>query len=396
MKEIDGAERETNARDARGEMRLLTPVRIGRRELGNRIVMAPMARARCDENHVPTPMVAEYYAQRASAGLIVAEASSVSPRSCSRGQTAAIYLDSHAAGWRRVAKRVHEHGGSIFQQIYHLGRKSDPSRMPGRSRPVAPSAIAARGQIAGLDGPVDFAVPRALETEEVAAVVDEFRVAAMMARDAGMDGIEVHGANGFLIDQFLRDASNRRTDRYGGSVENRARFLLEVVDAVAGVFTADRVGVRLSPHFRADGISDSSPENTFGHAAAALSDRRIAYLHLVEAVVPDLPQSPPVGARPLIPVIRRAFGGPLIVNGGYTRETAEKAICSGLADLVAFATLYIGNPDLVHRFRRDGSLNGHDRATAHNGGAAGYIDYPGLVAEDPSARPVRKPEQAPG
>lgn len=355
---------------------LFEPVRVGAYTLKNRIVMAPMARARCDDNRVPTPMMGAYYAQRASAGLIVTEASSVSPMSQSRAHASAIYGAEHAEGWRRVAERVHEAGGLIFQQIYHLGRKSDPSRMPGGAAPVAPSAIAAKGQVAGVNGPVDFALPRALETEEIPGVVAEFRAAAANARAAGMDGVEVHGANAYLIDQFLKDGSNRRTDRYGGGPENRARFLLEVVDAAVEVFGAGRVGVRLSPHARGDGIGDSDPAATFGTAAVALGALGIAYLHLIEAQIPGVPQAPPEGAPALMPLIRRAFPGPLIVNGAFTRETAERVIASGAADLVAFAQLFIPNPDLVARLRSDGPYNEPDRATFYNGGPAGYIDYP--------------------
>lgn len=377
---------------------LFSPIRVGALELPNRVVMAPMARARSDDNRAPTPMVAEYYAQRASAGLIVTEASSVSPLSQSRPHASAIYLPLHVQGWARVADAVHAAGGRIFQQIYHLGRKSDPSRMPGGAPPVAPSAIAARGQVAGVSGPVDFAVPRALETGEIAGVVAEFRNAAANAKAAGMDGVEIHGANGYLIDEFLRDGTNRRTDRYGGGPENRVRFLLEIVDAVASVFRpgifgagvsgAGRVGVRLSPHHRGDGIFDSDPAEIFGHAAAQLSARGIAYLHLIEAAVPGLPQSPAPGAPAQFPeergapavlaTVRRAFPGPLIVNGGYTRASAEAVIASGQADLVAFATLYIANPDLVERLRRDGPFNTPDPATFHTGGAKGYVDYPRL------------------
>jgi N-ethylmaleimide reductase len=359
-------------------MDLFTPIRVGACALRNRVVMAPMARARSGEDRAPTAMVADYYAQRAAAGLIVTEASSVSPLSVSRPHASAIWDDRHVAGWRLVTERVHRAGGLIFQQLYHLGRKSDPSRMPEGALPVAPSAIAAKGQVAGVNGPVEFALPRALATDEVPQVAAEFRAAAMNARDAGMDGVEIHGANAYLIDQFLRDGSNRRADRYGGSVANRARFLLEVVDEAVGVWGAGRVGVRLSPHARGDGIADSDPAAIFGYAAAALGERKIAYLHLIEAEAPGLPQAPPDGAAPLLPVIRRAFAGPLIVNGGYTRAAADRAIAAGDADLVAFAALFIANPDLVERFRRNAPFNTPDPTTFHNGGARGYIDYPTL------------------
>ena len=362
------------------DMDLFTPIRLGAYALRHRIVMAPMARARSGDDRAPTPMVADYYAQRASAGLIVTEASSVSPLSVSRPHASAIFHGRHVAGWRLVTERVHRAGGLIFQQLYHLGRKSDPSRMPEGALPVAPSAIAAQGQVAGLNGPVEFALPRALATGEMPEIAAEFRAAALNARAAGMDGVEIHGANAYLIDQFLRDGSNRRDDRYGGGVANRARLLLEIADAVIGVWGADRVGVRLSPHARGDGIADSDPAAIFGHVAAALGEREIAYLHLIEAPAPGLPQSPPAGASALLPAIRRAFKGPLIVNGGYTRAAADQVIASGAADLVAFAALFIANPDLVERFRRNAPLNKPDSSTFHNGGAQGYIDYPTLDA----------------
>jgi N-ethylmaleimide reductase len=229
--------------------------------------------------------------------------------------------------------------------------------------------------VAGVNGPIPFAVPRALETEEIPDVVAQFRQAAANAHDAGMDGVEIHGANAYLVDQFLRDGTNKRTDRYGGSVANRARFLLEIVEAAIGVFGASRVGVRLSPHARGDGIADSDPAAIFGHAAAALSDLGIAYLHVIEAAVPGLPQSPEPGAAALAPLRRQVFRGPLVLNGGYTNETANQVIGEGRADLVAFAALMIANPDLPERFRRNAPLNPPDRATFYTGGASGYVDY---------------------
>ena len=360
-------------------MDIFTPARVGELELPNRFVMAPLARARFDENRAPTDMVARYYAQRATAGLIVSEASSVSPMSVSRPGAAAAFSPAQKAGWTRVAEAVHAAGGRMFQQLYHLGRKADPSRMPGGAAPVAPSAIAARGQIAGANGAIPFATPRALETDEIAGVVAEFRAAAVNARDAGMDGVEIHGANCYLIDQFLRDGANKRTDRYGGPVENRARFMLEVVDAVVGVFGKSRVGIRLSPHALGDGTSDSDPVATFGHAAAALNELGIAYIHLSESQKPGLGQSPPAGAAPLLPTIRRAFRDTIIVCGGYDKATANALIGEGRTDLVAFGALYIANPDLVERFRRDAGLNPPDIASFHHGGAQGYVDYPTLA-----------------
>lgn len=360
-------------------MNLFTPCRIGAVTAPNRLVMAPLARARCDDGRAPTEIVAEYYGQRATAGLIVTEATSVSPYSVSRPGAAAHFNVRQTAGWKKVAESVHEKGGRIFQQLYHLGRKSDPTRMPGGAQPVAPSPIAAKGEIAGVNGPVAFATPRELDAGEIAGVVQEFRAAAERSKAAGMDGVEIHGANCYLIDQFLRDGVNRRTDAYGGPVANRARFALEVVEAVTSVFGKDQVGIRLSPHARGDGSFDSDPATTYTYLANALADLDIAYIHLVEAEKPGLGQSPPDGVPRLLPSIRRAFGNALIVNGGYDRDSAEGVISRGEADFVAFGALFIANPDLPERFRRNAGLNKPDTSTFHHGGAAGYVDYPALA-----------------
>lgn len=357
---------------------LFSSIKLGRIELPNRIIMAPMNRARCDADRAPTDMVGEYYSQRASAGLLITEASSVSPLSQSRPNASAMYLDNQVEAWGRVAKTVHDAGGRIFQQIYHLGRKSDPSRMPDGLAPVAPSAIAAKGEVAGRNGPVEFAVPRALETDEIPGVVEEFRIAARNAGKAGMDGIEIHGANAYLVDQFIKDKSNRRVDGYGGDVQARVRFLMDVTQAAVDELGADRVGVRISPHLTVDGIGDSDVAATFTHVAGALGSLGIGYLHLVEAVVAGTPQAPLEGAEPLLPSIRKAFPGAIIVNGGYDQAKAEAVVETGLADAVAFARLYISNPDLVARFRNDAPLAEPDAATTHGGGAKGYIDYPVL------------------
>lgn len=362
-------------------MDLFSPLRLGAYELKNRIVMAPMARARCDDNRVPTVMMGDYYSQRVSAGLIITEASSVSPLSVSRPHASAIYGADHAAGWRQVAEAVHTAGGLIFQQIYHLGRKSDPSRMPDGLAPVAPSAIAAKGSVKGLNGPVDFAVPRALETGEIPGVVAEFRAGAENSRRAGMDGVEIHGANAYLVDQFLRDGANKRDDAYGGSVVNRSRFMAEVVSAAIDVFGPDRVGIRLSPHVVADGICDSDPAALYAHAANVLNELGVAYIHLIEATLPGAAQAPPAGSRPIMEVMREHYKGPLIVNNSYDKQRAMDVIASGKADAVAFAVPYIANPDLVERLRRDAPLNPGDDTTYHNGGAKGYTDYPFL--QDP-------------
>lgn len=359
---------------------LLQPIRVGRYDLRNRIVMAPMQRARNDGERVPTAIMRQYYAQRASVGLIVTEASSVSPLSVGRPGAAAIHTAAQARGWAEVAAAIHGAGGLVFQQLYHLGRKSDPSRMPEGTVPVAPSAVAATGQVNGRNGPVPFAIPRALSTDEVPGIVAEFRRGAEHALAAGMDGIEIHGANGYIIMQFLCDATNRRTDRYGGSIANRARLLLEIVAGVVGIFGRDRVGVRISPHFRTDGIGDSDPAALFSHVAAALGDMGIAYLHLIEAAPPSQHHAPLPGAPCLAPDLKRAFGGPLVINGGYTLESAARAVAEGRADMVSFASLVIANPDLPERVRRGAPLNEPDRATFYDGGAKGYVDYPALGA----------------
>jgi N-ethylmaleimide reductase len=357
---------------------LLEPLRVGRFELKNRIVMAPMQRARNDKDRVPTDIMCEYYVQRATMGLLISEASSVSPLSVGRPGAAAIFREAQAAGWSRVASAVHAHGAVMFQQLYHVGRKSDPSRMPPGEIPVSASAVPAKGQVNGANGPVEFATPRPLATDEVAGVVAQFRQGAANARAAGMDGIEIHGANGYLIMQFLCDGTNRRTDRYGGSIANRARLLCEIVEAVVEVMGKDRVGVRISPHFRTDGIADSDAPALFGHVAAELGRMGIAYLHIIEADHPGLAQSPPDGMRRLAPELRRAFGGPVFVNGGYTFESAERTLAEGAADAVSFAALAIANPDLPERARRKAALNKPDHATFYDGGPKGYIDYPAL------------------
>jgi N-ethylmaleimide reductase len=315
--------------------------------------------------------VRTYYVQRASAGLIVSEATHISADSVSRPGTSAIHSDGQVAAWRTVTDAVHAAGGRIFQQLFHLGRKADPERLPRGGLPPAPSAIAARGEFASANGPRPWPVPRELSRGEIDAIVREFADAAANSKRAGFDGVEIHGANGFLVDQFLRDGANQRGDTHGGSVEKRARFVLEVVDAVIAVFGAGRVGVRLSPHAKADGTDDSTPVETFGYAASELDQRGIAYLHLIE----------PVSATPaLAPLLRRNFRGPLVLCGGFTNETARRAIAEQRADLIAFGVGYISNPDLVERLRRDAPWNEPDPSTYYSGGDKGYIDYPFLSA----------------
>lgn len=347
--------------------------------------MAPLGRARAHEaTREPTPTVVRYYSQRATAGLLISEATHVSPDSVSRPGTSAIHSEGQVAAWHRVTDAVHAAGGRIFQQLFHLGRKADPARLPKGGLPAAPSAIAAKGEFSTAEGPRPFPVPRPLATEEIPQVVEEFGRAAANSKRAGFDGVEIHGANGFLVDQFLRDGANRRTDNYGGSVENRARFLLDVVDAAAASFGADRVGVRISPHARGDGTDDSTPLATFGYVAKQLRAQRVAYLHLIE------PVATPAEDR-FAPAIRAAFRGPLILCGGFDRRSAWEAVADGRADLIAFGVGFIANPDLVERLRRNAPWNTPDPATFYTGGEKGYTDYPFLDAatETPALRSAR-------
>lgn len=354
---------------------LFDPLRLGDLVLPNRIIMPPLVRARSQEpEREPGERVAIYYAQRATAGLIIGEAVHVSPLSVSRPGGSGLHNASQAAAWRAVTDAVHAAGGRIFQQLFHLGRKAHPSRIPNGEIPVAPSAIAAAAEVPTPEGPRPFPVPRELELSEIPELVEQFRQAITLSRDAGFDGVEIHAANGFLIDQFLRDGTNRRADRYGGSIENRARFLLEVVDAAIAIFGAGRVGARLSPHFLQDGIRDTDPRALYDYVARAFEDRSLAYIHLIES------DEIPVDQR-FAPALRAAFSGTLILAEDFTRERAHAALGSGRADAVAFGRLFLANPDLVARFRLDEPVyNQPDPATFYVGGESGYIDYPFLAA----------------
>ncbi|HET9212926.1 MAG TPA: alkene reductase [Thermoanaerobaculia bacterium] len=347
---------------------LFSPVQVGPYTLRNRMVMAPMTRNRAGAGNVPSDLAVTYYAQRASAGLIITEGTQVSPQGVGYPGTPGIHDDAQVEGWRRVTEAVHARGGRIFAQLWHVGRISHPLLQPGGALPVAPSAIAAEGQTFTPEGPKPFGVPRALETSEIPGVVEQFAHGARTALESGFDGVELHGANGYLIDQFLRDGSNRRTDIYGGPIENRARFLLEVTEAVAGIWGAGRVGVRLSPTGSFNSMSDSDPAATFGHAARELNRFGLAYLHVTEAI-----GSTP---SPVAPLLRSLFRGPFMLNGGYTQETAGAALAQGEADLISFGVLFLSNPDLVERFAEGAPLNTPDRATFYTGGEKGYIDYP--------------------
>jgi N-ethylmaleimide reductase len=362
---------------------LFRPVQLGPYELANRIVMAPLTRSRAGEDGVPTPMMAEYYAQRASAGLIIAEGTNISPQGRGYALTPGLFDNAQVEGWRRVTEAVHARGGRIFPQLWHVGRVSHPSLQPGGALPVAPSVIRPAATSYTATGFLPCLTPRALETAEIPRIVEQYRQAARNALAAGFDGVEIHAANGYLIEQFLRDSTNQRTDAYGGSAENRARLLLEVAEAVAGVCGGDRVGVRLSPVAPVNGAGlDSDPAGTYLHAVERLNAFNLAYLHVIEGAT----QGPREVAGGFdLQRLRRAFNGLYMANNGYDLELALEARRRGQADLVSFGRLYIANPDLVERLRIGGPLNAPEPETFFGGGAAGYTDYPALTSAKPAA-----------
>ncbi|MBD2107605.1 alkene reductase [Nodosilinea sp. FACHB-13] len=358
------------------EKSLFTPIKLGAYDLPNRIVMAPLTRNRAGEGNVPQALNVTYYEQRASAGLIITEASQVSPQGQGYPATPGIHSAEQIAGWQKITQAVHAKGGRIFLQLWHVGRISHPSLQPDGATPVAPSAIQPKGDAMTYEGMQRFVTPRALELDKIPGIVDQYRHAAKHALEAGFDGVEVHGANGYLLDQFLRDGSNHRTDAYGGPVENRARLLLEVTEAVVGVWGSDRVGVRLSPSSTFNDMTDSDPRATFGYAIQALNRFNLAYLHLLEPSEADLRY----GGTP-IPTkeFRPLYDGLLMVNWDYDQAAGNAAIASGDADLVSYGKLFIANPDLPERFAKNAPLNEPNPDTFYGGGGEGYIDYPTLA-----------------
>ncbi|MEM7225756.1 MAG: alkene reductase [Pseudomonadota bacterium] len=352
---------------------LLTPVALGPITLKNRVVMAPLTRNRAGPGNVPQALNVDYYAQRATAGLIITEATQVSPEGVGYPNTPGIHSQDQIEGWRQVTDAVHARGGRIFLQLWHVGRISHPSLQPNGQLPVAPSAIKPNGDVFTYDGPLPFVTPRALESHEIPGIVAQYVAGAENALAAGFDGVEVHAANGYLLDQFLRDGTNRRDDSYGGPVENRARLTLEVVEAVAKVWGAERVGVRLSPTGTFNSMSDSDPAKTFGYVAEQLAPLGLAYLHVVE----DFAGS---GAAQTFnwAALRDAFGGLYLANGGYDQDKAETAVENGHAHLVSFGQLYIANPDLVERFAQNAPLNSPEASQFYGGDHRGYTDYPTL------------------
>jgi len=357
---------------------IFDPIDLGAIHARNRIAMAPLTRSRAIAGEVPNPLAVEYYAQRASTGLIISEATQISRQGQGYPNTPGIFTENQVSGWTPILEAVHARGGRMVAQLWHVGRVSISAYQPEGGQPVGPSAIAAQGQAMKPDfSMVPFETPRALTVDEIAGIIADFAHAAGMAKKAGFDGVEVHGANGYLIDQFLKTGSNRRTDSYGGSVENRTRFLLEVVAPVVAVWGADRVGVRLSPANASNGTKDSDPASIFVHAAGALKPFGLAYLHVIEGE-PGTPMASWDGAPALAARMREAFGGPFMLNGGLTRELAQKAIDDGRADLVSIGVPVLSNPDLVERWQANAPLNTPDKATFYGGGAKGYTDYPAL------------------
>jgi N-ethylmaleimide reductase len=349
---------------------LFSPYQLGAIELRNRLVMAPMTRSRALDGNVPNPLATTYYTQRASAGLIITEATQVSPQGVGYVRTPGIHSPEQVAGWKQTTEAVHRAGGKIMLQLWHVGRISHPD-FHGGALPVAPSAIAADGQVFTASGPQNMVTPRALELSEIPGVVEQFRKGAENAKAAGFDGVELHGANGYLLDQFTRDGTNKRTDTYGGSIENRARFPLAVTKAVIDVWGADRVGYRISPTGAFNSMADSNPRGTFGYLTEQLNKLGIAFLHAVDPIAD--------GAKRLSPFLRPKFDRTYIVNGGFDLEAAEAAIRNGYADLVAFGVPFLANPDLPKRYQAKAPLNAPDQATFYAGEGKGYTDYPPLV-----------------
>lgn len=357
--------------------KLFSPIKVGAIDARNRIVMAPLTRSRALAGDVPNPLAVTYYRQRAGAGLIVSEGTQIRPDGKGYVSTPGIYSEAQVEGWKKVTAAVHEAGGRIVAQIWHVGRISHPDHTGG-AQPVAPSAVQANAKTFLSTGAYEpVAMPRALTVDEIKQIVADYGKAAKNALAAGFDGVEIHGANGYLVDQFLRNGANKRTDEYGGPIENRVRFMTEVVDSVVAAVGAERTGIRLSPVSPSNDLSDSDPQPLFDLAVSELAKRKLAFLHVVEGATQ--------GPRDIAPdfdfqKLRKLFGGVYIANNGYDGEMARKAVDSGAADMVAFGRWFISNPDLVERLRRNAPLAEPDRATFYGGGAEGYTDYPTLEA----------------
>jgi len=365
-------------------MKLLTSETLGKIQISNRVVMAPLTRMRSDEHGVLGPLAAEYYQQRASAGLIITEATQIAPIGKGYPGTPGIHSAEQVTAWKKVTQAVHEQQGKIVLQLWHVGRISHTSHHPQDGLPVAPSAIRPSGKVYTAQWQQeDYETPRAIETSEISTLIETFKHAASLAKEAGFDGVEVHSANGYLLDQFLQDGSNQRTDEYGGSIENRCRLLLEVLNAVTQIWDSERVGVRLSPYGTFNDMSDSDPIALFTYLIGQLNTLNLSYLHLIE------PRSTSAGGNDEVltdapstsALFKKLFQGKVIMAGGYTRESAEEAVVTESADAVAFGRIYIANPDLVKRFELNAPLNKYNRGTFYGGAEVGYTDYPFLAAE---------------
>ncbi len=355
-------------------MDLFSPLNIGNYTLKNRVIMAPMTRCRSVEDHVPNDMMAAYYAQRASAGLIITEATQISTLGIGYPCTPGIHNAEQVKGWKKVTKAVHEKGGTIFLQLWHVGRISHPAYLNGEL-PVAPSAIQPAGETFTFEGMKKFVTPRALATDEIKKIVQEYVAGAINAIDAGFDGVEVHGANGYLIDQFLRDGTNTREDAYGGSIENRSRFLFEIIEGISTAIGSDKTGLRLSPSGTFNDMKDSDPKNHFTYLCNRLNNYDLAYLHIIDALEDDIKHGADVVE---LSTLREAYKGVLITNGGYDQKRGDKTIKNGLADAVAFGALYLANPDLPERFKANAALNQPDPGTFYTQDEKGYLDYPAM------------------
>ena len=349
---------------------LFSAITLGNLNLTNRMVMAPMTRNRAAEGAIPQAMNVEYYRQRASAGLIITEASQVSAEGVGYPATPGIYNQQQVAGWQKITDAVHKEGGHIYIQLWYCGRISHPDLLPDQQTPVAPSAIRPEGEAITYEGMKVFVEPRALEASEIENIVGQYKNAAQMAKQAGFDGVEIHAANGYLIDQFLRDGSNQRSDAYGGNEENRMRFLNQVLDAVLEVWSSNCVGIRLTPENSFNSMSDSDPQTHFSYFITQLNSRNLAYLHLLEGDMMGASRN--VDYRAL----RDAYDGVYMANNGYDKTRAQTAIANGDCDLVAFGVPYLANPDLLYRYQNDLPLNPADQATFYGGDETGYTDYP--------------------
>jgi len=368
---------------------LFDPLKLGAIQLPNRILMAPLTRSRATpDGRVPTALQRDYYVQRATAGLIISEATSVTPMGVGYAATPGIWSDEQTEGWKKITKAVHQAGGRMVLQLWHVGRVSDPLFLNG-ALPEAPSAVRPKGYVSLVRPQKEFVTPRALELEEIPNIVAAFKRGAENAQRAGFDGVHIHGANGYLLDQFLQDSTNRRDDAYGGPIQNRARLMLEVADACIDVWGADRVGMHLAPRMDSHDMDDSDRLGTFTYVARELGKRGLGWIAAREAQIGPDTQLVDSQGRPreiknresIGPAIRKAFGGSFIANEGFTKDSAQRTLSEGTADAVAFGKLFLANPDLVERFAKHAPLNNWDTATFYTGGEKGYVDYPALQSD---------------